>query len=135
MDRLSRRAFLVFSGGAIIAAACGSGGSDDSGSTSNATSGGSSTGVDNATLRLAYFPNLTHVQPNVALENGAFAKQLGEAVKLQPKAFNAGPATIEALLAGDIDAAYVGPSPAVNGYVQSGGKDIRVIAGATSGGA
>jgi NitT/TauT family transport system substrate-binding protein len=134
-QRFDRRTFLSLSGGglaALVAAACGSGGSD-SGSSSSSSSTGSA--VDNATLRLGYFPNLTHVQPNVGLENGAFVRTLGEGVKLEPKAFNAGPAVIEALFAGSIDASYIGPSPAINGYVQSQGKDVRIIAGATSGGA
>lgn len=74
------------------------------------------------------------MQPNVGIENGFYARTLGENVKLETRPFNAGSATIEALFAGAIDAAYVGPSPAVNGYVQSQGKDLRIIAGATSGG-
>jgi NitT/TauT family transport system substrate-binding protein len=134
-NRLDRRGFLALSGsafGAMILAACGSGGEDAPPANQGATG---STGVDNATLRLGYFPNLTHVQPNVGLENGAYARTLGEAVKLEVKDFNAGPAVIEALFAGEIDASYIGPSPAVNGYVQSQGKEVRIIAGATSGGA
>ena len=51
------------------------------------------------------------------------------------KTFNAGPTEMEALLAGAIDAAYVGPSPAVNAYLKTDGKELRVIAGATVGGA
>src|SRR4051794_2801280 len=133
---LDRRAFLILSGGSVIAAACG-GGSDDSSSSSSSSSSGASTSRAGqpATLRLGYFSNMTHVQPNVGLENGAFAKTLGESVKLEPKAFNAGPAVIEAMFAGAIDASYIGPSPSVNGYVQSQGKELRIIAGATSGGA
>ena len=108
--KLNRRAFLIFSGGSVLAAACGGG--SDSGSSSSSSSGAASKAGTAATLRLGYFPNLTHVQPNVGLENGAFAKTLGENVKLEPKAFNAGPAVIEALFAGAIDASYIGPSPA-----------------------
>ena len=37
--------------------------------------------------------------------------------------------------AGELDATYIGPNPAINGYVQSEGKEIRIVAGATSGGA
>lgn len=129
--KLNRRAFLIFSGGSIIVAACGGGGSGDSSSTTSATASG---GTDDAPLRLGFFPNMTHVQPNVGIQHGVYQKQLGEGVKLTTKAFNAGPAAIEALFAGEIDAAYIGPSPSVNGYVQSNGKDLRIIAGATSGG-
>jgi NitT/TauT family transport system substrate-binding protein len=42
---------------------------------------------------------------------------------------------IEALFAGALDLAYVGPNPAIAGYVRSKGEALRVIAGATSGGA
>jgi len=87
------------------------------------------------TLRLGYFPNITHAQPLVGLARGTFAEELGDSVKLETKTFNAGPAVIEALFAGAIDASYIGPNPAINGYVQSGGKELRIIAGATSGGA
>src|SRR5207244_9601664 len=51
------------------------------------------------------------------------------------KSFNAGPTLIEALFGGAIDFGYVGPSPAVNGYVQSKGQALRIVAGAVSGGA
>ncbi len=49
--------------------------------------------------------------------------------------FNAGGAASEALLNGAIDATYIGPNPAINAFAQSGGAAIRIIAGATSGGA
>jgi NitT/TauT family transport system substrate-binding protein len=86
-------------------------------------------------LRLGYFANVTHAQPQVGLERGTFAEALGANVKIEPKTFNAGPAVIEALFAGEIDASYIGPNPAINGYVRSEGKELRIIAGATSGGA
>ena len=87
------------------------------------------------TLHLAYFPNVTHAHPIVALARGTFADKLGANVKLETKTFNAGPAEIEALFSGDIDIGYIGPNPTVNGYVKSRGEDVRVIAGAVSGGA
>ena len=86
-------------------------------------------------VRLGYFPNITHAQPNVGLKRGIFQKNLGASVKLSPKVFNAGPSAIEALLAGELDILYVGPSPALNGYLRSDGQALRVIAGAASGGA
>jgi len=86
-------------------------------------------------LRLGYFANLTHAQALVGLANGEFKKQLGAEVKLTPKLFGSGPAAIEALLADEIDVTYVGPSPAINGFIRSGGKALRVIAGAVQGGA
>lgn len=88
-----------------------------------------------ATLRLAYFPNFTHAAALVGLQRGLFQKSLGADVTLDLKAFNAGPALIEALLAGEIDLGYVGPNPAINGYVRSRGRALRIITGASSGGA
>lgn len=85
-------------------------------------------------MRLAYFPNFTHAIGLVAVANGSVQKALGDN-KLDVKSFNAGPALIEALLAGEIDIGYIGPNPAINGYVKSKGKALRIIAGATSGGA
>ncbi len=87
------------------------------------------------TLRLGYIPNATHAQSLVGLERGTFAEALGPGVRLEAKQFNGGPSVIEALFAGAIDASYIGPNPAVNGYVHSEGKALRIIAGATSGGA
>lgn len=49
--------------------------------------------------------------------------------------YNAGPAAMEAVLTGSIDATYVGPSPAVNAHLRAKGDDVRVIAGAAYGGA
>lgn len=87
------------------------------------------------TVRLGYFPNVTHAQAVLGVADGTFARILGSGVKLRPKVFNAGPSVIEALFAGELDLSYVGPNPAINGYVRSGGKALRIIAGATSGGA
>ena len=85
-------------------------------------------------VRVGYFPNVTHAQPLVGIKEGIFQQELG-GVTIEPKIFNAGPAEIEALFAGAIDIGYVGPSPAVNGYVQSRGDALRIVAGAASGGA
>jgi NitT/TauT family transport system substrate-binding protein len=87
------------------------------------------------TLRLGYFPNINHAQAVIGVGNGDFQKALGDNVALETYVFNAGPSAIEALLAKRIDASYIGPNPAINGYVVSDGKDVRVIAGATSAGA
>jgi NitT/TauT family transport system substrate-binding protein len=87
------------------------------------------------TVRVAFFPNITHAQAIIGLANGSFADALGPGVNIVPHIFNAGPSVIEALFAGEIDIAYIGPNPAVNGYVKSGGKALRVLCGSTSGGA
>ncbi|HXA27422.1 MAG TPA: ABC transporter substrate-binding protein [Candidatus Angelobacter sp.] len=86
-------------------------------------------------LRLGYFPNLTHAIPMVGLDKGFYAKSLGSNVTLTTQTFNAGPAAVEAIFGGALDAAYVGPNPAINAYVKSKGDLVRVIAGAASGGA
>jgi NitT/TauT family transport system substrate-binding protein len=87
------------------------------------------------TLRIGYFPNINHAQAVIGLGNGDFQRVLGNNVKVETVTFNAGPSAIESLLANRIDVSYIGPNPAINGYVVSDGKDVRVIAGATSGGA
>ena len=88
-----------------------------------------------ATLRLGYFPNITHAPALVGVKNNLFADALGAGTKLETKTFNAGPAAIEALFSGAIDATYIGPNPAINGWAQSKGSALKIIAGTTSGGA
>ncbi len=87
------------------------------------------------TLRLGYFPNINHAQGVIGIGDGSFQKTLGDNVTLETFVFNAGPSVIESLLAGRLDASYIGPNPAINGYVVSDGQAVRVIAGATSAGA
>ncbi len=86
-------------------------------------------------VRVGYFPNITHSQALVGLARGDFQRSLGSDVTIEPTTFNAGPSVIEALFGGELDLAYIGPNPAINGYVQSKGKALRIVAGATSGGA
>jgi NitT/TauT family transport system substrate-binding protein len=87
------------------------------------------------TLRLGYFPNVTHASAIVGIESGIFQDKLGDGVKLETSTFNAGPQVVEALNSGALDASYIGPNPAINAFAQSGGEAIRIISGATSGGA
>jgi NitT/TauT family transport system substrate-binding protein len=87
------------------------------------------------TLRLGYFPNLTHATALVGVKEGIFARSLGSKVKLQTSTFNAGPAEVQALFSGALDAAYLGPNSAINAFTQSHGSAIVVVSGATSGGA
>lgn len=88
-------------------------------------------------LRIGCFPNVTHAQALVArqLERKGtpwFAPRLG--LQVEWVTFNAGPSAMEALLAGTIDATYVGPNPALNAHLRSRGDEVRVLAGAASGG-
>ena len=94
-----------------------------------------SLGDEKKTLRIGYFPNITHSQAVIGLNNGDFQKTLGDNVTVETVKFNAGPSAIESLLADRIDATYIGPNPAINGYLLTDGKDLRVISGASSGGA
>ena len=87
------------------------------------------------TIRIGYFPNINHAQAVIGLGNGDYQKALGNDVKIETQTFNAGPAAIEALFAKKIDVAYVGPGPAINGYVKSDGHALKIIAGGASGGA
>ena len=116
---LSRTALLLSLG--LVVAACSSNGSSSSGG--------------KVELRLGYFPNLTHGSAIVGVDQGIFARDLGPTVSLKTLTFNAGPAEVTALLSGSLDAAYLGPNPAINAYVKSNGEAIRIVSGATSGGA
>jgi NitT/TauT family transport system substrate-binding protein len=123
------------SGGTAPTAASNSGAAPTAasgGAAPTAASGGSGEAV---TVHLAYFPNLTHAPGVVGVARGTFKDALGANVTLDVKTFNAGPALIEALFAGSIDIGYVGPNPAINGYVKSKGEALRIVAGASSGGA
>jgi NitT/TauT family transport system substrate-binding protein len=86
-------------------------------------------------IHVGAFPNITHPQAMVGKSNGWFEKAMGAQVKIDWKSFNAGPSAIEALFAGAIDMTYIGPNPAISGYVRSNGEALRIVAGATSGGA
>ncbi|MBT2536928.1 ABC transporter substrate-binding protein [Arthrobacter sp. ISL-69] len=87
-----------------------------------------------AELKLGFFGNVTHAPALVGVKEGFIAKSLG-GTKLSTQVFNAGPAAIEALNAGAIDATYIGPNPAINSFVKSQGESVNIIAGAAAGGA
>ena len=91
-------------------------------------------GAAPTTLRLGFFPNLTHGPALVGLQRGDFAKALAP-LTIDPKPFNAGPEAMEALFAGALDACYVGPAPAINGYLRSHGEALVIVAGAAQNGA
>jgi len=87
------------------------------------------------TLRLGFLANITHASALVGLDKGFFTKDLGPNVTLKTTDFSSGTQETTALLAGQLDAAYVGPNPAINAWQKSGGKAIKIISGAASGGA
>jgi len=121
--RSFRRAALLVLPVAVAAAACG--GSATKASDSSTKAAGS--------LRLGYFANVTHAAAVVGVGKGLFQKDLGPTT-LKTQVFKDGPTEVTALLGGSIDAAFVGPNPAINAYVK-GNHAVRVIAGATLGGA
>ena len=126
-----RRVVLAAAGAAAItalAAACGS-------SAASSGSGSSSGSSQHVTLRLGFLANITHAPALVGLNKGFFTKNLGSGVTLKTSVFSSGTEETTALLAGQLDAAYVGPNPAINAWQKSSGKAIKIISGAASGGA
>jgi NitT/TauT family transport system substrate-binding protein len=108
----------------LLAAGCAS---------SNAT--GATSGSGPVTLRLGFLANITHEPALVGIAKGFFAKDLGKNVTLKTTVFSTGTEETTALLAGQLDAAYVGPNPAINAWQKSNGTAIKIISGAASGGA
>ena len=135
--RFARVKPVALLGGAVAAlllvTACGSS-STASETTAQAAASGSAAGsaapagTAADTLRLGYFPNVTHAAAVLGVANGTFQSALGD-TKLETSTFNAGPAAIEALLSGAIDATFIGPNPAINSFVKSNGDSIRIVAG------
>ena len=113
--------------------ACSSDDSEDAGSSST-TAAPADGGATAETVRLGYFPNVTHAPALVGVAEGTFTKALGDTT-LETKTFNAGPEAVEALFAEALDISYIGPNPAINAFQQSNGEAIRIISGSTSGGA
>jgi NitT/TauT family transport system substrate-binding protein len=120
-----RRALVAATAAAItlLAAGCSSSGSSSSGSS------------DPVTLRLGFLENITHASALIGIKEGYFTKDLGSGVTLKLEPFSTGTQEATALLAGQLDAAYVGPNPAIKAWQTSDGKLIKVISGAASGGA
>ena len=111
----------------LLAAACG----DDS---SDTGADSSSSGSEPVTVRLGYFPNVTHAPALVGLEKGYLDEHLGENT-LETKTFNAGSDAVTALFSDALDITYIGPNPAINAFAKSNGEAIRIVSGAASGGA
>ena len=91
--------------------------------------------ANNETLRVAFFPNIGHAIPVVGMERDTFEDNLGNATSIETKLFDSGPQVIESLYANSIDIAYVGPGPAINGFLKSENRDVVILSGAASGGA
>jgi NitT/TauT family transport system substrate-binding protein len=117
---------LVFLG--LAAAACG----DDEPADASDTTGDTSEPV---TVRLGYFPNVTHAPGIVGDYGGLFEERVADNVTIETSTFNAGPEAVEALFAEALDVTLIGPNPAINAFAQSDGEAIRIVSGSTSGGA
>ncbi|MCM2576902.1 ABC transporter substrate-binding protein [Streptomyces sp. MTZ3.1] len=85
-------------------------------------------------VRIGYFANTTHATALAGMETGIVQRELG-GTAVKPQVFNAGPSAVEALNSDAVDMAWLGPSPAVNGWARSGGKALRIVSGSASGGA
>ena len=86
-------------------------------------------------IRIAFFPNIGHLIPIVGFETGIFSNSFGNQTAIESYIFDSGPQVIESLFAKSVDLAYVGPGPVINGFLQSDKKDLKILAGAASGGA
>ena len=86
-------------------------------------------------IRIAYFPNIGHAIPIVGIEQGFFEQSLGNQTRIETRVFDSGPQVIESLFANSVDVAYVGPGPAINGFLNSENSNVRILSGAASGGA
>ncbi|HUJ07109.1 MAG TPA: ABC transporter substrate-binding protein [Streptosporangiaceae bacterium] len=104
-------------------------------SSSPSSSGSGSSHASPVVLRLGFLTNITHAPALIGIEKGLFAKALGMDVTLKAVPFATGTQEATALLAGQLDAAYVGPNPTIKAWQTSGGTLIKVISGAASGGA
>jgi NitT/TauT family transport system substrate-binding protein len=115
-------------------ASCGYGSKAAASDSSSPTAGATGKKLSADSVSIGYFANVTHATALVGLQQGLFQKALG-ATTIKTQVFNAGPSEIEALNAGAVDIAWIGPSPAINGFTKSHGQDLKIISGATSGGA
>jgi NitT/TauT family transport system substrate-binding protein len=115
----------------LLAAGC----SSSSAGTTSSGSGSGNTDAPSVTVRLGFLENITHASALVALKEGFFTKDLGSAGTLKPTAFSTGTEETTAILAGQLDAAYVGPNPAINAWQKSSGSAIKIVSGAATGGA
>src|SRR5271157_2529974 len=129
MRRVTTAAMI---GAALLLAGCSS---SSSSTTSSGATANSSASTASVTVRLGFLTNITHASALVGLKEGFFTKDLGSAGTLKATAFSTGTEETTALLAGQLDAAYVGPNPAINAWQKSNGTAIKIISGAATGGA
>jgi NitT/TauT family transport system substrate-binding protein len=128
---------VAVTGGALLIAGC----SSSSSSSSSAPSSSSPSGTASAaaagpvTVRLGFLANITHAPALIALKDGYFKSALGSAGSVSPTVYSSGTQETTAILGGQLDAAYVGPNPAINAWEKSSGTAIKVVSGVATGGA
>jgi NitT/TauT family transport system substrate-binding protein len=133
-----RRPFLsatagVVVAGALVLAGCSSSSSGGSSSASSSSGSGSDSGSSSVTVRLGLLANITHAPAMIAIQKGYFKKDLG-ANKLTTTVYSSGTQETTAILANQLDVAYVGPNPAIDSFQKSGNK-VKIISGVATGGA
>jgi NitT/TauT family transport system substrate-binding protein len=127
---------VTVAGGALLIAGCSSSSSSSSSAPSTASSGtASAAAAAPVTVRLGFLANITHAPALIALKDGYFKQALGSAGSVAPTVYSSGTEETTAILAGQLDAAYVGPNPAINAWEKSGGTSIKVVSGVATGGA
>ena len=94
---------------------------------------------DSKVIRMGGFPNVTHVQAlaarNMSRHGEGWFERYLPGYSIEWYTYNAGPTAMEALFGRTADLTYVGPSPALNAYAVSAGREVRILAGAVNGGA
>ena len=130
MRRVTTAAMI---GAALLLAGCSSSSSSSSSSSTGSATDANAGGGSPVTVRLGFLSNITHASALVALKEGMFTKALGSAGTLKATAFSAGTEETTAILAGQLDVAYVGPNPAITAWQKS--SDIQIISGVATGGA
>lgn len=135
----------LFAAIALAAPGCGKGRGPGGESGPAAGPSGSPPPAKRLRLRVGHFPNVTHAQGLIAHHfsreaqagrraKGWFEERLGDDVEVSWYVYNAGPSAMEAIFTGALDLSYVGPNPALNAFVRSGGAEIRIVSGAARGG-
>jgi NitT/TauT family transport system substrate-binding protein len=129
---------VAVTGSALLIAGCSSSSSSSSSAPSSSSPSGTASAAAAAapvTVRLGFLANITHAPALIALKDGYFKSALGSAGSVNATVYSSGTTETTAVLAGQLDAAYVGPNPAINAWEKSGGTAIKVVSGVATGGA
>jgi len=109
---------------AVVVGACGS----------TSSGSGAKAQPDPSTVSLGYLVNLTHAPALIGVSQDFFQGAMPKGTTVNTTTFSTGTLESEALLGGTLDAAFVGPGPAINAFIKTKGK-VLIVAGAASGGA